>query len=225
MRNAALALVVMSAVVVLSTRDVHEPPHAATSPNIASGGVASVAEAITPTSRAHRRHNGSVLLLGDSLTVGADKAGLTTSLKADGWTVDIDADEGRSTRGGILALQVHHPTVPELVVVELGTNPSAALATFPAEIETMLDELTTRGAKRVLWLTPHHRTDGRYDGKDAAIATAADKHPMLVMGDWHAFAVGHADWMRPDGLHYTDSGYRILAAFMADLIDANDPTP
>lgn len=227
-RYGVAALVVLASVVLLSTRRVHEPSDTPTSAGTAGNSpdpasdLVNTGKPITPTSRPHRRHDGSVLVLGDSLTIGADKAGLTRTLRADGWTVDVDADVGRSTRGGIYALQVQHPTVPSTVVVELGTNPSADIGTFAAEIDTMLSELAARGATRVLWLTPHHRDDNRYAAKSAAIEAAAAKNPMLAVADWASVAVGHREWMLADGLHYTAAGYAVLAAFIADELDALD---
>lgn len=228
LRAVAVALVVLIAVGLISTRRVHEPsdnPAAAGAASSSSNSAAELVQTgkpITPTSRPHRRHDGSVLILGDSLTIGADEAGLTRTLRADGWSVDVDADVGRSTRGGIYALQVQHRTVPSTVVVELGTNPSAAMGTFAAEIDTMLTELAARGATRVLWLTPHHRDDNRYGAKSAAIEAAAAKNPMLVVADWDSVAAGHREWMLADGLHYTPAGYAMLAAFIADSLDALD---
>ncbi|MEY2570769.1 MAG: hypothetical protein QOE63_1119 [Acidimicrobiaceae bacterium] len=177
-----------------------------------------------PTSRAHGSHHGSVLVVGDSLVVGADSAGLTRLLQADGWTVEIDATEGRSTRTGIVDV-ADRTSVPSLVLVEMGTNPSSNIAGFADEIRQMLDDLEAKGAKRVLWVTPHYRDDDRYDDKDKAIMAAAAADPTLVVADWHAIAAAHPEWMRSDGLHYTDLGYLHLAAFLSDQIDANDPNP
>jgi len=175
-----------------------------------------------PTSRAHRAHHSSVLVVGDSLTVGADSAGLTRLLQADGWTVEIDATEGRSTHTGIVDVS-ERDTVPALVVVEMGTNPSSNITGFADEIRQMLDDLEAKGAKRVVWVTPHYRDDDRYDDKDKAIMAAAAADPTLVVADWHAIAAAHPAWMRSDGLHYTELGYLHLAAFLSDTIDANDP--
>lgn len=227
-RYGAVALALLTVVGLLSTRSLHEasdvPPaaDAARGDSSREADLARTGGPIAPTSRPHGRHDASVLVLGDSLTIGADKAGLTRTLSAEGWKVDVDADVGRSTRGGIYALRVQHPAVPATVVVELGTNPSAAIGTFAADIDTMLSELAARGATRVLWLTPHHRDDNRYDAKSAAIEAAAAKNPMLVVADWNAVAAGHREWMLPDGLHYTAAGYSMLAAFMADQLDALD---
>jgi lysophospholipase L1-like esterase len=224
LRSAAIVLFAVAVAAVLSVRSLDEPRASTTaSPSDGDGVTASPAEVLTPTSRAHARHTGGVLIVGDSLVVGADKFGLSKILKADGWHVEVDAEEGRSTRSGIAAIVERHD-VPALVVVELGTNPSAALSVFPDELRQMLDALYERGAQRVIWVTPHHRDDGRYDARDQAIFDAAAQDNRLVVANWHAYAAGHREWMRSDGLHYTDPGYAILAAFLTDIIDSNDPT-
>jgi lysophospholipase L1-like esterase len=220
--SAAMALVVIAGVVVLSVRSLDEPSASTPTPVSSDAPSAGPAEPITPTVQPHSRHAGSVLIVGDSLVVGANKLGLSKTLAADGWKVEIDADEGRSTRSGIAAV-LPRRTVPALVVVELGTNPSAALAVFPDELHQMLDALFQRGARRVVWVTPHHRDDNRYDAKGRALVDAAAKESRLVLADWHAYAVGHKQWMNADGLHYTEAGYTVLAAFIADHVDANDP--
>ena len=163
-----------------------------------------------------------MLIIGDSLTVGANSAGLTRLLQADGWTVEVDASEGRSTRTGVIETE-SRTKVPALVVVELGTNPSSAIGDFPSEIATMVDELKAEGAQRIIWITTHYRDDDRYSDKNNALARAAAADPTLVIADWDSLASAHPEWMRTDGLHYSDAGYLQLAAFLTDAIDANDP--
>ena len=220
--SAAIVLFAVAVVAVLTVRPLDEP-QASTTTAPSDGASASPAEVLTPTVRVHAHHSGEVLIVGDSLVVGADKFGLSKILKTDGWRVEVDAEEGRSTRSGIAAI-VERRDVPALVLVELGTNPSAALSIFPDELQQMLDALYERGAQRVIWVTPHHRDDNRYDARDQAIFDAAAQDSRLIVANWHAYATGHREWMRSDGLHYTDPGYAILAAFLTDIIDANDPT-
>jgi lysophospholipase L1-like esterase len=206
---AAVALVVIAGVTVLSVRSRDEPSASTTAPGRTEVASATPSEPVTPTLRARARHSGSVLIVGDSLLVGANKFGLSTMLAADGREVEVDADEGRSTTSGIAAVR-GRPTVPGLAVVELGTNPSAALATFAEEVQQMLGALFERGALRVVWLTPHHRDDDRYNAKAQALLDAARNESRLVLADWHEHAAGHEEWMRTDGLHYTDAGYAIF---------------
>lgn len=217
-------LFAVAVLAVLSVRSLDEPGASTTESTSSDVASAGPAEAVTPTVHRHTRHTGSVLIVGDSLAVGADKFGLSKILKTDGWRVEVDAEESRSTRSGVAAM-LARDTVPALVLVELGTNPSAALSTFPDELRQMLDALYERGAERVIWVTPHHRDDDRYDARGQAIFDAAAEDNRLVVADWHAYASGHREWMRPDGLHYTDTGYAILAAFLTDIVDANDPNP
>lgn len=175
------------------------------------------------TASSHRTHSGPMLVLGDSLTEGADDHGLSKLLKADGWRPQIVAEVGRSTRGGILAVRQDLATVPPLVVVELGTNPSSAVDTFAAEVDTLVDLLHERGAKRIVWVTPVHHDDDRYDDKVDILVAKAAADPTVVVADWRVVAWAHKSWFRADGVHYVDAGWVGLAQFMVDAADANDP--
>src|SRR5207302_10222993 len=106
------------------------------------------------------------------------------------WTVEVDASEGRSTRTGVIETQ-SRATVPPLVLVELGTNPSSAIGGFASEVVAMVDELKAAGAQRILWVTTHYRDDDRYSDKNAALVAVAAGDPALVIADWDASASAH----------------------------------
>ncbi|MGI8663369.1 MAG: hypothetical protein ACR2LQ_09195 [Acidimicrobiales bacterium] len=170
-----------------------------------------------------RTHSGQILVLGDSLAIGADDNGLSKLLKADGWEPQIVADKGRSVRGGILAATQEVPQVPPLTIVELGTNPSPTVATFAEEVDALVDLLHSRGATRIVWLTPVHHDDDRYDDKVNILNAKARADSSVVVADWRRVAWAHKAWFRGDGLHYTDVGFAALAKFIAATADINDP--
>jgi hypothetical protein len=231
--RAALGGALVLAVVVLGVTSTADDRllDAATSPTTSAsspppGNATALASDATPSTTAERIHSGPILVLGDSLTVGADTNGLTTRLKADGWRPEIFADVGRSARGGLLSLQVEVPAgpLPPLALVEFGTNPSATVGTFAGDVDTMVDQLHERGVERIVWVTPVHRDDDRYDAKAKVLFAKAAADPTVVVADWRPVAKAHLWWFRDDGLHYDTNGFTALAQFMADAADANDPS-
>jgi hypothetical protein len=221
--RAAVAVALVVAVVVLVAARTAEN---ATDVGAGAGPTTAPPGGVTPASaRPDRMHTGPILVLGDSLTEGADDNGLSKLLKADGWKPQIVAETGRSTRGGIDAARRDVASAPPLVIVELGTNPSSAVGTFAEEVDTLVDLLHTRGAQRIVWVTPVHHDDDRYDDKVDILLAKAKADPSVVVADWRPVAWAHKAWFRADGLHYIDTGFANLAQFMTDAADANDPTP
>ena len=197
---------------------------ATTAPTSAPPGTTTSTE--TSSTTIDRTHEGRLVVLGDSLTLGADGQGLSERLRTDGWQPELYADVGRSLRGGLLALQVDVPVglVSPLVVVELGTNPDALVGTFAAEVDTMVDQLHERGARRIVWITPVFRDDDRYDAKVDILLAKAAADPTVVVADWRPIAKANLAWFRPDGIHYTDPGFAAYAQFVVDNVDRNDPS-
>jgi hypothetical protein len=219
-RALVAAAVVVGIVVVVAARTTESngPGLSAAAPST-TDPVSSAASGAT----VDRTHAGPILVLGDSLTEGAEDHGLSKLLKADGWKPQIVAEVGRSTRGGILAVRQDLATVPALVVVELGTNPSSAVDTFAAEVDTLVDLLHDRGAQRIVWITPVHHDDDRYDDKVDILVAQAAADPSVVVADWRVVAWAHKSWFRADGVHYVDAGWVGLAQFIVDAADENDP--
>ncbi|MEO7557253.1 MAG: hypothetical protein ABIV94_11690 [Acidimicrobiales bacterium] len=182
-------------------------------------------QAPTTTAGPRRAHSGALLVVGDSLTVGADSKGLTKLLKAAGWQPTIEAEEGRSTKGAIDVVQRRVKVAPPLVLVELGTNPGSAIATFAPEVDNLVDLLRSRGAQRVVWVTPVHHDDDRYDDKVRVLEARAVADPEFRVADWRRVAWANKEWFRADGLHYNDAGFAALAQFLDEAADANDPAP
>jgi collagenase-like PrtC family protease len=96
--------------------------------------------------------------------------------------------------------------------------------TFASDVDTLVDLLHERGAQRIVWVTPVHHDDGRYDAKVDILLAKAAADPSVVVADWRVVAWAHKAWFRSDGVHYVDAGFASLAAFIADAADANDPS-
>ncbi|MGH9185419.1 MAG: hypothetical protein ACRD0U_06355 [Acidimicrobiales bacterium] len=78
-----------------------------------------------------------VLAIGDSILVGADKLGDLREVLADRrWRVEIVAKSGEPTRWGVDEVE-DRSAVPDVVVVVLGSNPSPALGSFPADVDAL----------------------------------------------------------------------------------------
>lgn len=90
-----------------------------------------------------------VLLIGDSLSVGARDAGALGADDAAGWTVD--AVTNRGTNAGVTAARSHDLRNFDVIVVALGTNDYGDTKTaYAARINNMMAVLGT--TKPVIWV-------------------------------------------------------------------------
>ena len=146
------------------------------------------------------------LALGDSVLY--DVAG---PLAADGF--HVNAMVCRTMSQGITYLRSYRSSLPELVVVALGTN---GIVTS-GDIATLLGIL---GPSRGLVLvTPK-------GGDDPSVAglyrSAAGAHPgRILVLDWERVSAGHQDWFAPDGTHLGGSaGISAYARLLAGSLSA-----
>src|SRR5690349_20747258 len=97
-------------------------------------------------------HITPVLIIGDSIMVGArDIGGLQGLLEESGWNPEILAQVGASLPWAIQHVE-QLLVVPRIVVVEMGTNPSPLIGNFENEVTQVLDDLSMRGARRIIWI-------------------------------------------------------------------------
>lgn len=155
-----------------------------------------------------------VLVLGDSLAAGAAEAtDLVDQFHDAGFDlVEVLAEQGEGLEWGIEQIAAR-AAVPEVVVVELGTNPSGDPTGFGAQVRTMLRLLRARGAEHIAWLTPAHRDEDRYAEKIAILRRTGD---IDLLADWAAEAEANPDELVADGLHPSTEGYAELAEFLVD---------
>lgn len=174
-----------------------------------------------------RQVSGSVAVVGDSLTVGAHEE-LQTRAAAHGFTLDINARDGRRTAEGADEVATSAPG-HDLVVIALGTN-DATGADFSGEAAGVLidDALAAVDpAVTVLWVNVH-RDSGSTAGDAAetfndALDDAVDRHPNLVPLDWDRWMDDHGDLVSADRLHLTDEGYLARAEWLATAIAEHLP--
>ena len=133
------------------------------------------------------------LAIGDSVMLGAawrlTRAGFET-----------DALCGRSPRAGLGVLQrrLHKGTLPELVVVALGTN-------APMRARDVAAMLQVVGPRRKLMLVTPMRS-WRPVGR-VTLRRAARRHPArLALIDWSRLGRRHPQWLWGDGTHLRPAG-------------------
>ena len=164
-----------------------------------------------------------VLIIGDSLTVGAAAAGLEDLVQG---TLTVKAFGGITTTHGALVLSNTDMSDYDEIVVALGTNDIAEAS----NTTDMADEMIPRVAAvmaavgdslPVVWVNLDSGGSLDVIGVNEVIASAADEHPNLRVADWDSFVSSLTDndaLRKSDGIHYTEAGYRIRARWMADVL-------
>ena len=143
-----------------------------------------------------------VLVIGDSLTVGAVSAGL-----GDGhpWRWTVSAESGRGTNRGIAIARDRDIGAYDLVIVALGTNDYLdSKAAYATRIDNMMAAL----APAALGVNP-------------ALAAAPARHPTLTVAGWNDHVRGVANmaaYRAGDEIHYNAAGYDLRARWMEALV-------
>lgn len=143
------------------------------------------------------------LAVGDSVMLGA-----AWKLARQGF--EVNAGCGRSPAGGLYVLRNRRRagTLPEIVVVALGTN----VFMTSRDIARMLRVL---GPRRTLMLVTPFRSWRPVGG--AAVRRAARRRPgRVTLVDWSSRARYNHQWLWHDGTHLRDSGERAYARLLHD---------
>jgi lysophospholipase L1-like esterase len=171
---------------------------------------------------------GTLFIVGDSLTVGTEAFGsLTTKVDALGtWTnVVMDAKVGRKASLGATVIDKGLTSTTTALVIALGTNDmiSKPETWYPRWV---IDEVMrkTRGLP-VLWINVEFSSTGRGDWRargvrfNKELRSAKLRYPNLTIADWNtAFTPKSASRFVADGVHLTVSGYRTRSQFMVSAI-------
>ena len=168
---------------------------------------------------------GTLLFIGDSLTVGADAFGaLATNLRRSGlWSaVVMDAKVGRKASQGVATLAGRMETTrnPTAIVIALGTNDmiSQRSTSYPADvIDRVMNE--SLGVP-VLWVTPTFSATIRPDWRQRAarfnrvLRAARAEWPNLTVADWAGyFSPRGGSRFIADGVHLTVTAYKARASW------------
>lgn len=157
---------------------------------------------------------GSVLVIGDSLTVAATDQGLSR----DGW--DIDAQDGRTTPEGIEVAENRDAGRYRSVIVALGTNDGDDEATYERRVDQMMKVLGPE--PDVVWVNVDTHTPELASRRavNQAIRAATDRHRNLRLGDWDNYLTtvdGFDDMRAGDGVHYAREGSEVRARWTLGL--------
>ena len=189
---------------------------------------------ISPTSGATAKSplinangQGNLLIIGDSLTLGADAFGSLAAKirKTNKWTsVSIDTRVGRKASVGADMLPdkiLNHTTA---IVIALGTNDmmSRTESWYPRWVidRVMANTLDIP----VLWVNLKYsetRLNWKSRGNkfNKALKQAMLRYPTLTIADWNtSFIPKSASRFIEDGVHLTVSGYRTRATFLVPAI-------
>ena len=166
---------------------------------------------------------GTLLFVGDSLTVGSDAFGsLATRLRNTRiWTrVTMDARVGRTAKSGAFTVSRKLTPHTTAIVIALGTNDmlSKPEAWYPGwVIDKVMNETDSRP---VLWFTLEYSASSRPEWRSRAarfnrnLKLAQQRWPQLIVADWNSYFVPNkVSRFITDGVHLTVAGYRTRASF------------
>ncbi len=174
------------------------------------------AEPVVTTSKLAKPPLTSVVVIGDSLTVGTDMYGISLTqslLDAGVLDVVVSAENGRMTSEGIDELERSN-VEDGAVVVALGTNDVAM--GDPNRFGELIDRamLAVPENVKVFWLNLYTDQWVSDDAYNATIDEKASNYSNLVVMDFEDFA--STDWLEEDGVHLTPYGYTQRTAFILE---------
>ncbi len=157
----------------------------------------------------------SVFVVGDSLTVGSQSS-IKSSLRTISSSVGIDAKVGRYTAEGIAKLRTPPARRSVIWVVALGTNDGPSASTMRRNIKTVM---RLAGDNRsVMWVNIVR--PGGYSKVNRALRKATHRYPRLSVLDWAGYITQHKNYLLPDQVHLSATGYRIRGAMIASAVRA-----
>jgi GDSL-like Lipase/Acylhydrolase family len=146
---------------------------------------------------------GSLLVVGDSLAVGASPH-LAGALP--GWRIEEVTRTGMPTAEGVAAL-TQRSGGQDVIAVSLGTNDDpSAVDTFQGQVETVLD---AAGPRCVVWANivrpPYNGVS--YSGYNRVLSRLAAARPNLQVVDWAGIVAADPSLLADDGVHANTAGY------------------
>jgi lysophospholipase L1-like esterase len=166
--------------------------------------------------RSHRPGSRTLLVVGDSLTVGT-RPYLHHWLGR--WHIHTVASISKQVTEGPGTLRAFGRRLPRVIFVNLGTNGDPrSVSLFRHEI---VRTMRIAGPRRcVVWSSiVRPPVAGRsYHDLNRTLADEARKRPNLMLFRWVKLAHRHPSWFGPDHVHVTASAYNIRARAMARTI-------
>lgn len=157
----------------------------------------------------------TVYVQGDSLAVDTEPY---LRGRLPGWTVETSAEIGRGTAAGVRLIRSRAGSLPQVIVVGLGTNDDANLpGSFAAEVDKVL-RLAGPG-RCVVWVDVWRPYRGdHFERFNNILASREADNANLVVVPWARAAAAHPSWFRFDAVHPTDAGYQARAALIAEAV-------
>lgn len=145
--------------------------------------------------------------IGDSVMLGA-----RTALRDSGFRVD--ATESRQAYSAPALVRKKGSTLPENVVVHLGTNGSFPLSTCKSLVKAA-------GPDRRVFLVNVFVPRSWQDPNNAVIRQCAEAFAddRVHVIDWNAAASAHRSWFYSDRIHLKPAGGRAFARLLDDAVD------
>ena len=173
-----------------------------------------------------------VYMITDSVALGA-KGAMKKGFK--GWKVTVDGHESMGVPEATRRVK-ENKTLPPIVIIAVGYNSSwennrknidRYTKQFDTQVEAMLKAVTTRGAKKVVWVllrdpmaAPSGKKSHKYYEKkgfyfgyvNERLIALHEKHPELSIADWNSASTDPS--YTADGIHLSAAG----AAVMVEVI-------
>jgi len=182
-----------------------------------------------------------VVLIGDSIRMGYQPivADILAG-EADVWGPEANGGTSANVRANLNAWGIERPA--DVIHINAGLHdlrrPFDAAAneipveTYRANVRAILTALTQRTDARVIWATTtpvhherHHRTKGfdRFEEDVVAYNAAAAEEAAtfgVAIDDLYAvvMSAGRDALLVADGVHFTEDGYRLLAAHVVEAV-------
>ena len=170
-----------------------------------------------------------ILVIGDSLTVGSGPS-LTADLSATGAAVTVDAIDGSGLTNHVVDWHSRIPQDvaadhPDLVVIALGTNDSAAGASYGAQVDAVMSSLPA--GQQVIWVLPRLAASLQpgISQLAGAVYAAVARWPGLRVADTDGIMSLHPEWVAADGIHYNTTGYQTLGDAVFAYVATSERLP
>lgn len=152
------------------------------------------------------------LAIGDSVMLGA-----VPQLRGAGFEVDVRGCRQFSEGLTVLAARARAGTLPDRVVIGLGTN-------WTIETRQVRRALITLGRERLLGLMTPREVGGARSTDQTVVRAAGERWPARVkVLDWVRRSAGHSNWFYGDGLHLSPAGAAGLARLARSVFDTPLP--
>lgn len=160
-----------------------------------------------------------VLVIGDSILAAiSDRYGdeLCDQLVPAGWSVEVDAESGRSAEFGLEVLDDRLAAGWDAAVVMLGNNYRDSAVQFDEQMAEILDRL---GSRPIVLLTVTEFETSRAEVNYVLEGLAASR-PNVWLGPWRTVSAGNDALLGGDGLHLSTAGRAALAGLIAEGLGA-----